>query len=137
MIPSFLTNVALLQVHPGNMVAQAAGHRDRDDFNPRLGPNPEAMPRFQGMVGSILPSIDRQIRQMREVQQLLVIAPDQLACIGQTHHDHICSSCFAYAYVVTYHMCCMMSIQEASKPYPASRLCICDQYAAETSDSMC
>ena len=62
------------------MVAQAAGHRDRDDFNPRLGPNPETMPRFQGMVGSILPSIDRQIRQMREVQQPLVITPDQVAC---------------------------------------------------------
>ena len=80
------------------MVAQAAGHRDRDDLNPRLGPNPEEMPRFQGMVTSILPSTDRQIRQMREVQQLHVTTLDKADCIGQTHYDYVCSSCCPSTY---------------------------------------
>ena len=115
------------------MVAQAAGHRDRDEYNPRLGPNPEAMPRFQGMVASILPSIDRQIRQMQEVWQLDTAILQKAACTCQTHHGYLCRlSCCPSTYVMTFHVCCLTSTQEASKSYQASQLCIYEQYAAMT-----
>ena len=55
------------QAHTGDFVAQAGGHRDRDDYNPRMAPDPETLPAFANMPKTIFTSLDRLIEQMTAV----------------------------------------------------------------------
>ena len=57
----------MLQGPDPNVIAQAAGHLDRDSFFSRLGLTPEEMPEFREMALMLWSQLEDEIQQLKEV----------------------------------------------------------------------
>ena len=58
-------------MHPPDLVAQAAGHLDRDNYVSDLGLNPEYMEEFKEMVNLLWTTLKSQIEQIKQVGQTI------------------------------------------------------------------
>lgn len=57
-------------MHPPDLVAQAAGHLDRDNCVSNLGLNPEHMEEFKDMVSLLWTTLKSQVEQIKQVGQI-------------------------------------------------------------------
>lgn len=60
-----------VQVHPPDLVAQAAGHLERDNYVSDLGLNPEYKEEFKEMVSLLWTTLQSQVEQIRQVCQAI------------------------------------------------------------------
>ena len=59
------------QVHHPDLIAQAGGHLDRENYVNNLGLDPEYKEEFQGMVNLLWPWLHNQVEQLRQVSLAL------------------------------------------------------------------
>lgn len=92
------------QVLPGDLVAQAAGHRSREEYNPHMAPDPEGLPAFAHMPKGVFSPLDRQIEQMEEVRLSCAMC---IVCLMTGHCDRSHDESTTLSVILCFHLLCI------------------------------
>jgi len=99
-------------VHPLDLVAQAAGHLDRDNYVSDLGLNPEYMEEFKEMFSLLWTTLKSQVEQIKQVGQ-------------STSRRHICNCCSNENWTAKHMLCFYLDDQYICVLFLAWNHCMC------------